>query len=114
MEERSETDRVFKALASRTRRHMLDIVRDRPGIGVGELAAGFDVSRIGIMKHLAVVEDAGLITSVREGRSRRLFFNAVPIQAIYERWTNEYSGFFTSQVTELKRRAERRARRGKS
>lgn len=105
-----EMDAVFQALAQESRRRMLDIVRAKPGVPVGALAAEFDVSRIAVMKHLAVLEDAGLVVSRKDGRSRRLYFNAVPIQMIYERWTDEYAAYWSGSLTDLKRRAERRAR----
>jgi DNA-binding transcriptional ArsR family regulator len=58
------------------------------------------------MKHLRVLEDAGLVISKREGRSRRLYFNAVPIQMIYDRWTTEYSSLWARRLTDLKYRVE--------
>ncbi len=87
---------------------MLDIVRARPGISIGLLAGEFDVSRIAVMKHLALLEESGLILSERDGRSRRLYFNAVPIQQIHERWTDEYSSFWAGQISQLKLLAEQR------
>ena len=103
-----ELDKLFLALGSRTRRRILDIVRDNPGIPVGQLAAQFDVSRIAVMKHLAQLQEANLILSEQDGRSRRLYFNAVPIQQIHERWTDEYSGFWAGQLSQLKFLAEKR------
>lgn len=102
-------DAVFQALANESRRHMLDIVQERAGIGVGELAREFDVSRIAVMKHLRVLEQAGLVISEKVGRTRRLYFNAIPIQMVYDRWTSEYSAYWGGEVTKLKYRAERRA-----
>ena len=104
-----DMDAVFQALAQESRRRMLDIVRDNPGMTVGALASEFDVTRIAVMKHLAVLEDAGLIISEREGRSRRLYFNAAPIQMIHDRWTDEYSAYWSRAITDLKYRAEMRA-----
>lgn len=89
---------------------MLDIVKERPGIGVGSLASRFDVSRIAVMKHLAVLEQAGLLVSEKHGRTRRLYFNAVPIQAIYERWTTEYSACWSGSLLRSNGLAEERAR----
>jgi DNA-binding transcriptional ArsR family regulator len=109
-----EMDAVFQALAHESRRRMLDIVRASPGIPVGQLAQEFDVSRVAVMKHLAVLEHAGLVVSAREGRVRRLFFNAVPIQMIYDRWTDEFSAFWSGAVARLKYRAEARAAESKS
>ncbi len=103
-------DAVFQALAHESRRRMLDTVKARPGIGVGELASEFDVSRIAVMKHLRVLEQADLIVSQKDGRTRRLYFNAVPIQLIHERWTTEYSAYWSGNLTRIKYLAETRAR----
>ncbi len=108
-------DLVFHALAHAIRRKILDLVREDPGQSVGELAKVFDVSRIAVMNHLAVLESAGLIISEKESRSRRLYLNPVPIQMIYERWTDEYSAIWAERVTAIKYAAERAAaRRNKS
>ena len=106
-----EMDDVFHALANESRRRMLDTIKAFPGIGVGELASQFDVSRIAVMKHLGVLEKAGLLVSEKDGRTRRLYFNAVPIQMIYDRWTTEYSAYWSGSVTKLKYLAEARSRR---
>ncbi len=100
---------VFAALAHETRRRILDALKELPGAGVGEIAARFDVSRIAIMKHLAVLEDANLIVSQKDGRTRRLWFNAAPIQMIHDRWTSEYSAYWAGELTRLKYFAEARA-----
>jgi predicted transcriptional regulator len=104
-----EMDAVFQALAHESRRRMLDIVKENPGIGVGVLASEFDVSRVAVMKHLGVLEQAGLLVSEKDGRTRRLYFNAVPIQMIHERWTTEYSAYWSGNLTRIKYRAEIRA-----
>lgn len=102
-------DAVFQALANESRRRMLDKVKESPGIGVGALASEFDVSRIAVMKHLRVLEHADLIVSEKDGRTRRLYFNAVPIQLIHERWTTEYSAYWSGNLTRIKYLAEVRA-----
>ncbi len=102
-------DAVFSALAHETRRRILDVLKARPGAGVGEIAAEFDVSRIAVMKHLAVLEDANLIVSRKDGRTRRLWFNAAPIQMIYDRWTSDYSAYWAGELTRLKYLSEARA-----
>ncbi|WP_298337508.1 metalloregulator ArsR/SmtB family transcription factor [uncultured Erythrobacter sp.] len=107
----SGMDNVFQALAHETRRSILDRLRGQPGLAVGELASGFDVSRIAIMQHLRVLEQAGLIVSEKQGRSRRLYLNAVPIQQIHERWTDEYSKHFASRLTAIKQAAESAVKR---
>lgn len=104
-----DMDAVFQALAHESRRRVLDIVKQRPGIGVGALASEFDVSRIAVMKHLAVLENAGLLHSEKDGRMRRLYFNPVPIQLIHERWTTEYSAYWSGNLTRIKYLAETQA-----
>ncbi len=104
-------DAVFSALAHETRRRILDMLKARPGAGVGEIAAEFDVSRIAVMKHLAVLEEANLIVSRKDGRTRRLWFNAAPIQMIHERWTSDYSAYWAGELTRLKYLAEARAQK---
>lgn len=99
-------DNVFQALASRLRRRILDIVRERPGCAVADVAAEFDVSRIAVMKHLTVLERAGLLVSEKKGRQRCLYFNVVPIQMIHERWTTEFSALWAGKLTSLKYRLE--------
>ncbi|MEO1246408.1 MAG: helix-turn-helix transcriptional regulator [Pseudomonadota bacterium] len=102
-------DQVFHALAHQTRRTILDLLRENPGWPVGRLAAQFDCSRIAVMNHLGVLETAGLVVSEKDGRSRRLYLNQVPIQMIYERWTDEYAAHWGERVTSIKRAAERAA-----
>lgn len=97
-----ELDRVFHALASPIRREVIDRVVATPGLNVGAVSRHFDVSRIAIMKHLAVLEEARLILSKKDGRARRLYFNAVPLQMVYERWTDKYSAMWAGRVTAFK------------
>lgn len=99
-------DHVFAALANPHRRRILDLVRDDPGTTLKALCSHFDVSRIAVMKHLTVLEGADLIVSDKRGRERHLYFNIVPIQQVYERWTDEYSAVWASHVTDIKRRIE--------
>jgi predicted transcriptional regulator len=99
-------DAVFKALASARRRRILDVIKNQPGCSVNDVCTHFPTSRIAIMKHLRILEEAGLISSIKEGRTRRLHFNAVPIQLIYDRWTTEYSALWASRLTDIKYRVE--------
>ncbi len=99
-------DAVFHALAHAHRRLVLDIVRASPGCPVGEVCEHFDTSRVAILKHLRVLEDAGLIVSEKDGRMRRLYFNAAPIQLIYDRWTTEYSSFWAGRLADIKQAVE--------
>ncbi len=106
MQDDRDMDAVFHALAHASRRRMLDILTARPGLAVGALASEFDVSRVAVMKHLAILEAAGLVVSEPDGRSRRLYFNVVPIQMIHERWTTQYSAYWAGQLTRIKYLAE--------
>ena len=64
------------------------------------------MSRIGVMKHLDLLVESGLVVSRKQGRTRQLFFNAAPIQMIYDRWTDEYSSFWVAQAVDLKYEVE--------
>ena len=107
----SQMDRVFAALSHTSRREMLDHLRDKPGQTVGELARNFDVSRIAVMNHLKVLQEAELVISEKDGRSRRLYLNAVPIQAIYERWTDTFSAHWLDRMSLIKAAAEAAAKK---
>ena len=109
MDDRESMDRVFKALASGARRTILDIVKHEPGCSVGDVCVHFEMSRIAVMKHLDVLEEAELVLSEKQGRTRRLYHNAVPIQLIYDRWTTEYSALWASRLTLVKYRVEAEA-----
>jgi len=97
---------VFHALAHETRRRILDVLKVRPGLAVGELAQEFDVTRIAVMNHLTVLEGAGLVVSEKEGRVRRLYLNAAPIQMINDRWLDDFSGHWAKRLTGIKYAAE--------
>lgn len=98
----TELDAVFLALASPVRRQILDIVAASPGCTVNGVAGHFDISRIGVLKHINVLEDAGLLLSDKLGRERLLQFNAVPLQLIHERWSDQYRSFWSGRLTRLK------------
>ena len=102
---------VFHALAHESRRKIMDVVKAAPGVSVGKLAAEFDVTRISVMNHLAVLEDAGLIVSEREGRTRRLYLNAAPIQMINDRWLSDYSAQWARKLLDIKYAAEAAAKK---
>jgi predicted transcriptional regulator len=105
---RDSMDDVFLALACSTRRKILDIVKDRPGCGVKHVATFFTMSRIAVMKHLRMLVRAELLVSEKVGRNRKLYFNCVPIQMIYDRWTTQYSSLWASRLTKVKYRVEAR------
>lgn len=102
-------DVVFSALASAARRRVLDIVKSNPGCKVGDVVEHFAISRIGVLKHINVLEEAGLLISERAGRKRHLYFNVVPIQMIYDRWTSDYSGLWAGHLTRIKYQVESRS-----
>jgi len=99
-------DSVFSALAHPVRRHILDLLVLHPGLTVKAVASNFDISRIAVMKHLATLEATNLILSEKRGRERRIYFNPIPIQQIYDRWTDQYSAFWASRIVDIKDRVE--------
>jgi predicted transcriptional regulator len=101
-----QLDLLFHALASQPRRDILASVRAAPGCNVNTIAEQIDMSRIGVMKHLNVLEEANLIISEKVGRERQMYFNPVPIQQIYEMWTDEFARHFAIRLTKLKRNIE--------
>ena len=98
----NDLDAVFVALASQPRRHILDILAARPGSTVNQVAEQFEMSRVGVLKHINVLEDAGLVVSEKIGRERPLYFNPVPLQLIHERWSSDYGRFWAARLTQLK------------
>ena len=102
---------IFHALAHESRRKIMDVLKAHPGISVGQLAMRFDVSRIAVMNHLAVLETAGLIVSEKDGRTRRLYLNAAPIQMINDRWMSDYSAHWARKLTGIKYAAEAAAKK---
>ena len=101
-----EMDAVFAALASEPRRRMLDILKKHPGCNVNHVCEFFNFGRVAVMKHLAVLEAAGLVISEKVGRERLLHFNPVPVQMVYDRWTSEFSAYWAGQLTSIKYRLE--------
>ncbi|MFV3130695.1 ArsR/SmtB family transcription factor [Niveispirillum sp. KHB5.9] len=100
------TDAVFQALASRERRRMLDLIRAQPGCIISDLLDRFEMSRIGVMKHLKVLEEADLVVSEKAGRERRLYVNTLPLRAIHRRWSDEFDDFWAGSLLDLKRKVE--------
>ncbi|CRK57163.1 Transcriptional regulator, ArsR family [Alloactinosynnema sp. L-07] len=100
-------DRVFKALADPTRRLLLDRLFARDGQTLGELEADQEMTRFGVMKHLKVLEAAGLVVTRRSGREKLHFLNPVPIRLIHDRWIDKYTDEqHVSALVELKRQLE--------
>src|SRR5271156_7241094 len=99
-------DEVFKALADASRRRLLDSLNARNGQSLRELCAGLEMARQSVSKHLAVLEAAGLITSVRQGREKLHYLNAAPISDIAERWISRYDQVRVEALADLKKALE--------
>jgi DNA-binding transcriptional ArsR family regulator len=99
-------DEVFKALADPTRRGLLDALFERDGQTLSELEGRLPMSRFGVMKHLKVLEGAGLVTARRRGREKLHYLNPVPIRLVHDRWVSKYAEPWASALTGLKRELE--------
>src|SRR5919198_4482263 len=99
-------DDVFKALADTSRRRLLDRLNARNGQSLRELCSGLDMARQSVSKHLAVLEAAGVVTTVRRGREKLHSLNAEPINDIAERWINQYDQARVNALSDLKRALE--------
>jgi DNA-binding transcriptional ArsR family regulator len=97
-----DDDRIFKALADATRRHLLDRLFERDGRTLSELESELEMTRFGVMKHLRLLEDAGLVVTRRRGREKQHFLNPVPIRLIHDRWIHKYAERRVSALAELK------------
>jgi DNA-binding transcriptional ArsR family regulator len=95
-------DQIFKALADSTRRLLLDLLHQRDGQTLGELEMPLAMSRFGVMKHLRVLENAGLVVTRRAGREKHHFLNAIPIRLIHDRWIDKYTAPNVAALAELK------------
>jgi DNA-binding transcriptional ArsR family regulator len=102
-----DDDRVFKALADPTRRHLLDRLFERDGRSLTELETELDMTRFGVMKHLKVLADAGLVTTRKLGREKLHFLNPVPIRLIHDRWIDKYTERHVSALVDLKSELEK-------
>jgi uncharacterized protein YndB with AHSA1/START domain/DNA-binding transcriptional ArsR family regulator len=103
----------FKALADVSRRTLLDLLFERDGQTLSELQAHLPMTRFGTMKHLQVLEDAGLITTRKVGREKLHYLNPVPIQLVYDRWVSKYARGWTRTLTGLKYALEETGMTGK-
>ena len=93
---------MFKALADPTRRAILDSLFTTDGQTIGQLCDQFaQMTRFGVMKHLAVLADADLVVAIRSGREKRHYLNPVPIEQIANRWISRYAARFTSALVAL-------------
>jgi DNA-binding transcriptional ArsR family regulator/uncharacterized protein YndB with AHSA1/START domain len=99
-------DEVFRALADPSRRRLLDSLNQRNGQSLRELCAGLDMARQSVSKHLAILADANLVTTVWRGREKLHYLNAAPISEIAERWINHYDQQRVSALSDLKKALE--------
>ena len=97
---------VFKALADPTRRHLLDRLFERDGRTLLELESGLEMTRFGVMKHLKVLQEAGLVVTRRRGREKLHYLNPVPIRLIHDRWIDKYTERRVSALLDLKHELE--------
>ncbi|MEO5814877.1 MAG: metalloregulator ArsR/SmtB family transcription factor [Gemmatimonadaceae bacterium] len=102
----TDDDRVFKALADPTRRFLLDKLFARDGRTLTELESELEMTRFGVMKHLRVLEDAGLVVTRKEGREKLHFLNVVPIRLVHDRWIDKFTESRVKALTDLKRQLE--------
>jgi uncharacterized protein YndB with AHSA1/START domain/DNA-binding transcriptional ArsR family regulator len=101
-------DDVFRALADPTRRSLLDELFREDGQTLSMLERRLPLTRFGVMKHLRVLEEAGLITTRRRGREKLHFLNAVPIRLVHDRWVSKYAEPWAAALSDLKHRLEDR------
>jgi len=101
-----DDDRVFKALADPTRRHLLDRLFEREGRTLTELESELAMTRFGVMKHLRVLEEAGLVVHRRSGREKLHYLNPVPIRLIHDRWIDKYTERHVEALSHLKAELE--------
>jgi len=99
-------DDVFRALADPTRRALLDELFRRDGQSLHDLESGFDMTRFGVMKHLRLLEEAGLVVTRRRGREKLHFLNPVPIRLVHDRWVSKYAEPWAAALSGLKTRLE--------
>jgi uncharacterized protein YndB with AHSA1/START domain/DNA-binding transcriptional ArsR family regulator len=101
-EEASASDGVFRALADPSRRQLLDRLNDQGGQSLRQLCAGLDMTRQSVSKHLAILETANLVATVRRGREKLHYLNVAPIQEMAERWINQFDKDRVSALSDLK------------
>ena len=106
MDEAFKADLLFKALADASRRELLDRLRAENGQTLGELGARLGMTRQAVSKHLAILEDANLVATVRRGREKLHYLNPVPIHEIAERWIGKFERHRLQALSDLKKGLE--------
>jgi DNA-binding transcriptional ArsR family regulator len=102
----TDDDLVFKALADPTRRFLLDQLFVQDGRTLTDLESTVDMTRFGVMKHLKLLEEAGLVVTRKSGREKLHFLNPVPIRLIHDRWIDKYTERQVAALTDLKSQLE--------
>src|SRR3954452_19933330 len=102
-------DDVFRALADPTRRSLLDELFEEDGQTLGALESRLPMTRFGVMKHLKVLEEAGLVVTKRRGREKLHFLNPIPIRLVHDRWVSKYAEPWAAGLSGLKRQLEEEA-----
>ena len=97
-----DDDLVFKALGDKSRRFLLDLLYQLDGQTLGELESKLEMTRFGVMKHLRLLEQAGLVITRWRGREKLHFLNAVPIRLVHDRWIDKYREHEVSVLADLK------------
>ena len=100
-------DAVFRALADPTRRNLLDELFQQDGQTLGALEGRLPMTRFGVMKHLRVLEQAGLVKTRKRGREKLHFLNPVPIRLVHDRWVSKYAEPWTTALSGLKQELEK-------
>src|SRR6187551_3795466 len=106
-----DDDAIFRALADPTRRRLLDELFREDGQTLGALEGRLPMTRFGVMKHLRVLEDAGLVVTRRRGREKLHFLNAVPIRLVHDRWVSKYAAPWAAGLGALKTDLEQKEER---
>ena len=101
-------DEVFKALADASRRSLLDRLHARNGQTLNELCEGLEMTRQAVTKHLVILEEANLVTTIKHGREKLHYLNPVPIHQVGERWIRKFERGRLAALSELKRQLEKR------
>src|SRR5471032_3599307 len=99
-------DEVFRAMADPTRRQLLDELFREDGQTLSALEARFDITRFGVMKHLKLLEEAGLVVTKRRGREKLHYLNPVPIRLVHDRWVSKYTEPWAAGLIGLKNELE--------
>lgn len=107
-------DQIFKALADKSRRHLLDALRDSDGQTLNQLCAQLDMSRQAVSKHLEILISADLVVPVRDGRFKKHYLNAVPILQLADRWVDNFRAHDGRALIDLKASLEMKTEQAKA